>query len=263
MISSDKYLKNPTTALPCNYLQYQTKAIIRNQLIILDEKFNPSLYPDFTDSLMLRLIHYLGFLKSSPLNRHLMIKTFDKNENLEGIDLFNDLYFLLKEIFFIPDEEYDAICKKLDDSDYEHPLCFLLYTTKMPKSIKNNTNLSNNIDNNNSLDAINNGKTMRKMHPIGLCMASFDKKLNEGFIEKIGVLKEYLNTDYRKILIEEILLRFANLDSSFVTINVDLSLEETLLVDDKTPILDKNKLDIICSNCGFEKPAIWHVLKKM
>lgn len=222
-VSIDKYLKNPTKVLPTSFIEYKTKAILKNEKRVLDEDFNSIEFDNYNDTKIIRMVNYLFSIKSDSLEKHVQFKTFMKDASTADFLLDEDFYFLLSTIFHISDEEYNRICKEVDDKGYQSELCFILYTTKYSKS----------------------NKQKRRYYPAAICFGDLDRNINEAHINYIGVLPEYQATNYFQYVLQEFLLRVANLDGTFVTCNVPF----------ESPYLDNYH------DCGFQDDCIWHFLR--
>ncbi len=227
MITIDKYLNNPTKTLHCTYNQYKTRALKKNEVIVSCDKYREEDYLDYFDSKIMRMKHDLHNLTSSKINKNLSFKssTFEPYED-ENKYFIDDLYTLMKEISLVSDEDFDHITKVIKDNNYDTELCFILYTAKPYRSISQK----------------------RKRYPVGFCYATLDKTIGEATIEAFGIIPELRKKGYAKIIIEELLLRLANLDAVFMTVQF--------------PLYDDHILEKLFKDCGFTDEYVWHILKK-
>ena len=226
MITIDKYLKDPTRTLHCTYNQYKTKAAKKNETIVSTAKFHKEDYSEFNDEVIVRMKHDLVTLNSDKLPHHLLFKTFSSKEQFEGVFLEDDFYEMNRKIFGMDDEEFDTIHRIISDKGYIPQLCFMLYTSKHAKK----------------------SSKKRKHHPIGICFATIDSSIKEATIEKIGLIDEYAKRGYEKFIVQEILMRFANLDADFVTIRF---FENEALFNEE-----------LYTSCGFTEAYRWHILRR-
>lgn len=227
MITIDKYLNNPTKTLHCTFNQYKTRASRRNEVIVPQDKFNENDYHDYFDTTIVRMKHDLNSLTSSKMGRGLSFITFTEDVYEDEKKFFvDDFYFLLKEIFSVSDEEFSQITKKIKDNDYSSELCFILYINRHSKK----------------------AQQKRLRYPVGVCYATMDQMIGEATIDKFGILPEFRNKGYGKIILQELLLRLANLDAKFITVAL--------------PCYEDHILERLFHSCGFTDDYVWHILKK-